>query len=98
MATLKHIVDQLADALNRPSDGQFKARLKELIVQEYMLYVSRSISKYGVDKEFVSSYYINEIELVSTLNGKTVTTPYYQTVNKVPRPLRYNGDVPFIYV
>lgn len=98
MATLNNIITQLADSLNRPFDEMFKSRLKELVIQEFALYVSRSITKYGVDKEFVYSYYINELEEITTLNNRVLVRPYYQTVNKIPRPLRYEGDVPFIYV
>jgi hypothetical protein len=98
MATLNHIVTQLADALNRPTDGPFKKRLKELVIQEFAMFVSRSITKYGIDDEFVLSYLITELRLVTTINGKTLARPYYQTVNKIPRPLRYSSNCPFIYV
>lgn len=98
MATLNHIVSQLADSLNRPNDTAFKKRLKELVVQEFAMFVSRSIAKYGIDNEFVLSYTITELRLVTTINGKTLARPYYETVNKLPRPLRYPSNCPFVYV
>jgi len=95
MATLNHIVTQLADALNRPNDSMFKARLKELVIQEFSLFVARSIDKYGIDKEFVYSYTITQFTLVNSQNNKL---SYLYTTNKIPRPLRYKGDAPFVYV
>lgn len=92
MATLKHIVDQLADSLNRPFDGMLKSRLKELVMQEFALYVSRSIDKYGVDKEFIYSFHITDLTLVDG------TIAYLETTNVIPTPLRYNSNTPFIYV
>lgn len=98
MATLNSIVSQLADSLNRPNDQILKARLKDLVIQEFGLYVSRSIAKYGIDKEWVLSYYITQLEAVTTINNKTLERPYYRTVNKISRPLRYMSDSPFVYV
>lgn len=98
MATLGKIVTQIADALNRPFDAMLKARLKDLVIQEFSLYASRSISKYGIDKEFVYTYIVTELETISSISGTALVRPYMRTINKIPRPLRYNSDCPFIYV
>jgi len=98
MATLNSIITQLGDALNRPIDSMLRARLKDLVIQTFSLFVSRSITSYGIDKEFVYSYYITELESVSTIEGITLARPYIITKNKIPRPLRYDTNCPFVYV
>jgi len=98
MAKLDHIVTQIADSLNRPIDAALKARIKELVIQEFAMFVSRSINKYGIDKEFVYSYTITEFTITNYINQKELTIPYLTTVNKIPRPLRYESDTPFVYV
>lgn len=98
MATLNSIITQLADALNRPEDSMLRSRLKDLVIQTFALFVSRSITTYGIDKEFVYSYYITQLQEVNTIEGVTLTRPYIITENKIPRPLRYSSNCPFVYV
>lgn len=98
MATLNQIVTQIADALNRPFDDMLKNRLKDVVIQQFGLFVSRSISQYGIDREFIYSYDVSQFKHVTTKNNVALTIPYYESVNPIPTPLRYKSDTPFVYV
>jgi len=99
MASLNQLADGLALRLNKPHD----AVLKELIKDEYKslraLYLKRTISNHGINSILSQSYDIELIPIDFTdscfISGDCTIM---RTKNKVAQPLRYETDIPFMYV
>jgi len=99
MPTLKIIATQVCDALDRPFDGMFLARVKDLIMQEASMFIRRSIEKDGIDTETVMYFdipltKIDKYENTSFTSGEFIL----RSVSKIPKPIRYKSDVPFVFV
>lgn len=99
MASLNQLADGLALRLNKPHD----AVLKELIKDEYKslraLYLRRTIGNHGINSILSQSYDIELIPIDFTdscfISGDCIIM---RTKNKVAQPLRYETDIPFMYV
>lgn len=98
MATLNQIVEELADALNRPFDTFLKERLKLIVRHERSRVIRQSVNKDGNDKLFRQRYSVTVSTVDNSdsvfLTGGTVL----RTDNKIAKPIRYVTDVPFVYV
>jgi hypothetical protein len=99
MATLNKLAYQVASSFDRDSDFLFIERLKDLIIQTRNQFVHREIDKYGVNEKYVQPY-IAELTLVNASMDSTIDSRYelLRTTNKIPSPIRYQTDVPFIFV
>ena len=100
MASLKEIVAELADSLNRPFDSLLIERLKLLVRHERATLVRQTINKDGHDKHFRQRYIVSSLEQtdISDISGVDSECLGLKTTNKIPVPLRYKTDVPFLYV
>lgn len=99
MATLKQLAVQVAHTFERGTDTIFIERIKFLIINERSMLIHREIDKYGVNEIYIQPYdadlmLVNASELV----GYTSTKQLLRSVNKIPTPIRYQGDVPFVFV
>lgn len=100
MASINLIADEITGALNRPFDDMFKSRVKSIIRHQLAVFIRQSIEKSGVDDIFKTKFkvqvqkYINvDFELIGVEDERL-----FRTINKVPRPLRYKTDEPFLWV
>ena len=100
MATLKLIADEITGALNRPFDIFFRERLMSDIRHELALEIRRSIEKSGIDDIFKTKFKVPVNKYINT-NGVLFGADdehLYRTINKVPEPIRYKTDEPFLWV
>lgn len=98
MATLKLIADEIAGALNRPFDSQFKERVKSIFRHEAAVVIRQAINKDGLSDHFKSRYTAN----IAIINDTTLPCGsecgVIRTVNKVVKPIRIKSDEPFSWV
>ena len=99
MATLNQLAYQVASSFDRDADFLFIERIKELIINTRNQFVHREIDKYGVNDRYIQPY-VAELILVNASNDSTITSKleFLRTTNKIPTPIRYQTDVPFIFV
>jgi hypothetical protein len=100
MATLKLIADEISDALNRPFDDMLKLRIKSIFRHELATIVHQQVNKYGIHDQFKSSF-ISIFRLTYDSNNiysENDSTLWFKSINKIPKPVRYNTDDPFTYV
>lgn len=99
MATLNKLAYQVASSFDRDSDFLFIERLKDLIIQTRNLFVHREVDKYGVNERYIQPY-IAELTLVNASMDSTITSKYelLRTTNRIPSSIRYQSDVPFVFV
>ena len=98
MATLNVIADEIGDALNRPFDWQFKARIKLIFRHEAATMIRQSIDKDGLTDHFKTKY----TAAISLVDDSTIlcgnTCPSIRTTAKQANPIRYKTDDPFSFV
>jgi len=99
MATLKTLAYQVASSFDRDTDFLFIERIKDLIIQTRNQFVHRETDKYGINDRYIQPYNA-ELELVNASVDSTITSKYtlLRTTNKIPAPIRFNSDVPFVFV
>ena len=99
MATLNTLAFQVASSFDRDTDFLFIERIKDLIIQTRNTFVHREIDKYGVNYRYVQPY-VADLEEVNASEESTIISKFtlLRTVNKIPVPLRFNTDVPFVFV
>lgn len=99
MATLNKLAYQVASSFDRGEDLLFLERVKDLIINTRNQFVHRETDKYGVNERYIQPY-VAELELVNASVDSTITSRYQilKTVNKIPAPIRFNSDVPFVFV
>lgn len=96
MPTLNSIASEICDALGRPFDWMFHARVKELIKHERATIIKQTVDKHGMSGLFIQEY---NPTLILTTNQKI----YYnkkllRTENIIPQPIRHNTDILFEFV
>lgn len=98
--TLNEQAAMIANTLNQPFNHELKERIKDIYRQQMALYIRRSIKEHGIDSSLVISYNAELIRVgryskpVFNSDGDYILRSKY----RVPSPLRYPGDSPFIYV
>jgi hypothetical protein len=99
MATLNTLSQHIASSFDRDTDVLFIERIKDLIIQTRSFFIHREIDKYGINEQYIQPYDA-ELELVnaSELTGITSKSTLLRTTNKIPTPVRYQSDVPFVFV
>jgi hypothetical protein len=99
MATLNTLAYQVASSFDRDSDFLFIERLKDLIIQTRNIFVHREVDKYGVNYRYVQPYIV-ELELVNASMDLNIPSKFelLRSVNKIPAPIRFDGDTPFVFV
>lgn len=99
MATLNKLAYQVASSFDRDSDFLFIERLKDLILNTSNLFKHREVDKYGINERYVQPY-VAELELVNASMDSTVTSKFtlLRTTNKIPAPLHFQSDTPFVFV
>ena len=103
MATLNEIARRVIDSLDRPFDPMLLNRVKGYIIDEYNTVAKRAIERNGMSALHRQKYYI---ELTSAYypdtNVFTVGSgdrfSCYKSKNRIPTPMRYDNDTPFLYV
>ena len=99
MATLAKLAQEVASSFDRGTDFIFIERIKELIINTRMMFIHREIDKYGVSERYIQGYVANLItvnaSMDSTIDSKLTIL---RTENKIPAPIRYQTDVPFVFV
>ena len=99
MATLNTLAIQVASSFDRDSDFLFIERIKDLIIQTRNLFVHRETDKYGINDRYIQPY-LATLEKVNASVDPTIPSRYeiLRTTNKIPAPIRFNSDVPFVFV
>lgn len=99
MATLNKLAYNIASSFDRDSDFLFIERIKDLIINTRNLFVHRETDKYGVNERYIQSY-VAELTSVNASMDSTINSRYtlLRTTNKIPNPIRYQSDVPFVFV
>lgn len=100
--TLNQYAASIANALKQPFNHELKERIKDLLKEKVAVYIRRGIDRHGIDDTILVSY-TAKLTRVDPLNKpieEDIKTTSYKlrTEFKVPRPIRYRGDSPFIYV
>lgn len=99
MATLNTLAYQVAHSFDRATDLIFIERVKDLIKSTRSMLIHREIDKYGVNEAYIQSYVAKLIRVnaseVSTITSNVILL---RTENKIPKTIRYQSDVPFVYV
>lgn len=96
MATLNIIADEIGDALGRPFDWMFKARIKSIFRHEAYLIIKQSIDKDGMTDYFKTKFSV-ELSVVDNTDAICGTCDIRST-NKIADPIRYRTDEPFTFV
>jgi hypothetical protein len=99
MATLSTLSYEIASSFDRGEDILFLERIKDLVIQSTNTFMHREADKYGVNDRYVRPYKavlikVNASEDVNISSRFTLL----RTTNKIPCPLRYQSDVPFVFV
>ena len=98
--TLNEQAALIANTINQPFNHELKERIKDLYKQQMALYIRRSIKEHGVDSSLVIGYNAELIK-VGRYNKPIHNEKddfILRTKYRVPAPVRYPGDSPFIYV
>lgn len=100
MPTLNKLVSEVAHELNRPYDYILHSRIRELLIAQRSELVHREIDKYGINEIYIQGYQIDEFELVnaSEIVGINSSKQLLRSVNKIPTPIRYQTDDPFLFM
>ena len=99
MATLKRLAHQVAESLDRGTDHILIERIKDLIINERSMLIHRELDKYGLNEMYIQPYHADLILVnASEVTGFVSDKQYLRTVNKIPTPIRFQGDVPFYFV
>jgi len=97
--TLNKLADQLAADMNRSNDFKLKARLIDLISQEYATILKQTVDKNGYSESLISSVYIpleRSMTLPLEITRKRIL---YVTKLKIKQPLRTSlAPQPFTFV
>jgi len=99
MATLNKLSYQVVSSFDRDNDVLFIERVKDLIVFVANQFKHREIDKYGINDRYIQPYEA-DLELVNASNDVNIPSKIelLRTTNIIPPPLRYNSDVPFVFV
>jgi len=99
MATLNTLSYQVAESFDRGTDFIFLERVKDLIISTRNLFVHRETDKYGINDRYIQPY-LADLTLVNASVDPTISSKYevLRTTNKIPAPIRFNTDVPFVFV
>lgn len=97
--TRDNIVDQIANRLKRPNDLQLKSILRDMVVQQMNNLLRRSIHKNGIDNSLILPFY-SPLVTVNPFTHKLATGNNVVSATKlrIPTPLRFNTDTPYIKV
>jgi len=98
--TLNQLAASVANTLRHPHNHELKERIKDLFKEQIALFIRRSIKEHGIDNILIVSYTspIVKIKTPSSPIKEDIETPTFRTEYKVPKPIRYPGDSPFVYV
>ena len=99
MPSLNQLAEQVAIKYNKQFDTPFNDFIKDLIKQARATLLRQSANKYGVDRGWTNRYVI-ELEAVDVADNCNVTVgcTTLRSINKIPTPVRFTTDIPFIYV
>ena len=98
MATLEKIVGQIAKIAGREGDVEFNLVIADMYIQQWNLYIRRSIDRNGVDAQLILPLQ-TELSLVDPYSGKTVLANGILRSNlRIPAPIRYKTDASFLTV
>jgi len=99
MATLNTLAYNVASSFDRDTDILFIERIKDLIINTRNQFVHREIDKYGLNYRYVQPY-IAELTKVNASMDSTIDSKFelLRTTNKIPTPIRFQSDVPFMFV
>lgn len=98
MPSLNMLASEDAHILKDPLNIALKETIKRLYRELSAKYLRQSIERNGID-DVMRKGYIAELEAVSALDPCIITgCKVMRTKWKVPKPLRYKSDVPFLYV
>lgn len=105
MATLKLIADEMSDALNRPFDDMLKERIKSIFKHQLATMIRQQLNKTGVDDQFKTRFSINcspvsisDSPFIGITDITLASGKWLRSDNKIPKPIRYTTDDPFVYV
>lgn len=99
MATLNTLAYQVTSSFDRGEDILFLERIKDLIIQTRNTFVHREADKYGVNDRYIQPYLANLILVNSSIDEIIISRfEVLRTENKIPAPIRYQSDTPFVFV
>ena len=97
MATLNQIADEVINALERPFDSMFHARVKVIFRHEAATIIRQELNKTGVTDHF-STQFTTGITVVDDSSIPCSTGTNVFRTDKVAMPIRYSSDEMFTSV
>jgi len=99
MASLNQYGEEIIESVGLPFDIPLFTRAKDLFKQARAERIRQSIERNGVDEIFVQKY-IAKLIKVDNIDDCQVQSGclIMRTENKIPKPIRYKSDSPFIFV
>lgn len=97
--TLNSLAYQVASSFDRDTDQIFIERIKDLILSTRHLFIHRQTDKTGIDDRYIQPYEA-KLEEVNASVDLDITSKFklLKTINKIPYTIRYQSDVPFVFV
>lgn len=98
MANLKQISEEIAGALNRPYDAQFKARIRAIFKHEAATVIKQQLDKGGNTEQFIGTYHLKLEVITDMYNPCSNSNKMFGTTEDIVKPIRYNTDDPFSFI
>lgn len=103
MPTLNQLSSRVANMLNQPNNHELKERVKDMIKTVVANRIRQSVERHGIDDILKLSYiapvekqsYKDVFDSQENILNKDL---FYATINRVPTPIRFQNDSPFVYV
>jgi len=99
MASLRQLATELIDSIGIPYDYPTYKRAKNVIIQARALRIKQDITKHGVQDHYQQSYYtkLKDVDAVDNCVFEVGCT-IKRSENKIPSPILYASDSPFLSV
>jgi len=99
MASLKELVAQVADKQGKPFDQMLKERIKSLFLVGRVAYLRRKFEQYGVQDNTIIKYRVEMISVNAIEDcGMEGNCTILRSKNRIPEPIFYRTDTPFVNV
>lgn len=95
MTTLNQYASRIIGITGRTSDHSMRERVKDAFKSILATRIRQSISKNGIDDSFVIPL---EFPILEDTTTSIINFKIYKSEFKIPTPLRFNNDAPFVFV
>ena len=99
MASLNFLAAEVTHLLNEPNNYDLTVRVKAAFKHLRATLLRQRIEKYGIESTYVQRFVI-QLQEVDKFDNCLIDSGcvIMRTINKVPTPISYPADSPFIYV